>query len=133
MRLASVSFENFKSFKGPVELKLNRINYLIGPNGAGKSNVLAGIGMISSMIQNSVSPSPDDYFDRAADAVMKFAFTVELTRNERLTVAKKVSGYSAGAVDFSASKIFRFLKYDMSFTNNQQIEKIRLSDAQGEL
>lgn len=133
MQLVSVYFENFKSFKDPVELDLNRINYLIGPNGAGKSNVLAGIGTISRMVQGGAIPSPEDYFDRVADAIMRFAFTVELTENERLTLAKKVSQQGAEEIDFSDSKIFQFLRYNMSFTNSQQTEKkIRLFDGQGE-
>lgn len=134
MRLASVSFENFKSFKGPVELELNRINYLIGPNGAGKSNVLAGIDMISKIVQNSTIPSPNDGFDGAADAVMGFSFTVEMNGDERLLLLRKVGQYTEGEIDLSANKTFQFLKYDMAFANEQEIEqKIRLSNDQGEL
>lgn len=134
MRLVSVSFENFKSLKGPVELELDRINCLIGPNGAGKSNVLAGINMISEAVKRGRIPMPDDGFDGAADAVLGFSFTVEMNEDERRTLLEKVGQYNEGAMGFSDNKTFQFLKYDMAFANKQGIEKkIQLSDAQGEL
>lgn len=129
-----MSFENYKSFKDPVEIKLNRINYLIGPNGAGKSNVLAGIQTISNIIRGNAIPPQEDCFDRLENAPIRFSVTIELDEDERRMLLKKVSRYSEGAVDFSTNKIFQYLKYSMSFTDGQEtVKKIQLSDAHGEL
>ena len=132
LELASVSFENYKSFKERAELNLNRINYLIGPNGAGKSNVFAGINLISAVIRNGERPNSDDCFDGIDDAPTSFSFTAKLSKDERHRLVKKTRGYSE--TKDPDGKAFEFLKYEVSFQDNQQIrQRLSLSDVGGNL
>ena len=132
MQLASVSFENFKSFKGRVELDLDRITYLIGPNGAGKSNVLAGVKMVSDMVGDKHYPNQDDCFDGMREAPTTISFTAKLSEDERHKMIKKTLG--SGRTARQNSRAFEFLKYEASFLDNQQtLQKLLLSDGGGTL
>ena len=132
LELASVSFENYKSFKERAELKLNRINYLIGPNGAGKSNVFAGINLISAVIRDGERPNSDDCFDGMAGAPTSFSFTAKLSKDERRRLAEKTHGYSE--TKDPDVKAFEFLKYEVSFQDNHSVrQKLSLSDVGGRL
>ena len=130
MELAAVSFENYKSFKERVELDLGQITYLIGPNGAGKSNVFAGINFISAMVHDGDRPKLGDCFDGMGSKATTFSFTVKLPKDARLRLLERKRGYSGTPT--SNNKEFEFLKHEVSFQNNQQIQqKLLLSDASG--
>ena len=83
MRLHSISFKNFKSFKDETEIVLNDINYLIGPNGAGKSNILSGIQIFSQLLHGKSIPASTDYFDSNLDEDMSLSFTIEMSADDR--------------------------------------------------
>ena len=132
LELASVSFENYKSFKERAELNLNRVNYLIGPNGAGKSNVFAGINLISAVVRDGEHPNSDDCFDGMDGAPTSFSFTAKLSKDERHRLVKKTRGYSE--TKDPDGKAFEFLKYEVSFQNNRhRWQKLSLSDVGGSL
>lgn len=127
LELASVSFENYKSFKERAELNLNRVNYLIGPNGAGKSNVLAGINLISAVIRDGKLPNSNDCFDGMDGVPTSFSFTAKLSKDERRKLAEKTHNYSE--TKDPDGKAFEFLKYEVSFQDNQQTrQRLSLSD-----
>ena len=129
----SVSFENFKSFREPVELNLNRVNYLIGPNGAGKSNVFAGMRLISDILRNDAGPKPGDSFDRTTGALVSFSFTAEMAEDEKSKLFKKWRGRE-GVENFPTEETFRRLKYEVSFVDQRRTRRtIWLSDPGGEL
>lgn len=130
LELASISFENYKSFKERAELNLNRVNYLIGPNGAGKSNVFAGINLISAVVRDGERPNSDDCFDGMAGAPTSFSFTAKLSKDERRKLVEKTRSYSE--TKDPDGKAFGFLKYEVSFQDNQQIrQRLSLSGVGG--
>ena len=116
MRLHSISFKNFKSFKDETEIVLKDINYLIGPNGAGKSNILHGIQVLSRLFTESSIPASTDYFDTKRDADMSLSFTIEMSNDDRNKIFDQTSN---GMSDF-----FRLVKYKVTFSNNKLKEMI---------
>ena len=132
MQLASVSFENFKSFKKRIDLDINRITYLIGPNGAGKSNVLAGINLISGMIKNGDRPGPDDCFDGMYEEPTTLSFTAKLSEDERHNLIIKTR--DRGRTASPDNRAFELLRYEASFQNNQKTrQQLLLSNVGGAL
>ena len=116
MRLHSISFKNFKSFKDETEIVLKDINYLIGPNGAGKSNILHGIQILLRLLSEPSIPASTDYFDTKRDEDMSLSFTIEMSDDDRNKIFNQTSD--------STSDFFRFVKYKVTFNNNTLKEAI---------
>lgn len=127
MRLHSVTFANFKSFLGEVEIPIGRITYLVGPNGAGKSNILEGIQKISSMIlDNEHVARPDDFFNDDDVNGMKLGATFELSDEEQLSFFKYwTQSKKSTQADLGLNAPFRFVKYvvmlDLSAESREEI------------
>ena len=122
MRIHSISFKNFKSFKDETEIVLKDINYLIGPNGAGKSNVLYGIQALSRLLNETSIPASTDYFDTKLDTDMSLSFTIEMSDGDRNKIFDQTSS--------NMSNSFRLVKYKATFNNNA-LKEMRLYATDG--
>lgn len=131
MSLRSVSFKNYKSFKDETTIPLDRITYLIGPNGAGKSNVLGGLQTLSAIITgDDYAPGPGDYFNSNVAQEMALAAEIELSDDERQTIAARIKNRAeALSLDDLAGWIFRRLKYDVLFSGTAKTYTISLTFA----
>ena len=125
MRLHSLSFRNFKSFKDETEIVLKDINYIIGPNGAGKSNILHGIQILSRLLNETFIPASTDYFDAKLDADMSLSFVIEMSDDDRDKIFDQTSNYT--------SNFFRLVKYKATFNNNALKEMtLSITDSNGD-
>lgn len=118
LRLHSVSFKNFKSFRDEVTIPLGQITCLIGPNGAGKSNILHGLKMLSDIIiKNDYIPEPGDYFDNDATQEMKMTAVLELSEDDRHAIIGRIKPPPAVTLGSHTNWLFKRLKYEISFTS----------------
>ena len=118
MKLHSVSFKNFKSFKDETTIPLGQTTCLIGPNGAGKSNVLYGLKTLSAIIRkNEYAPTAGDYFDNDATQEMGLTAVMELSDDERRTITERIKTPSAALSSGHLGEwLFKRLKYEISFS-----------------
>ena len=129
MRLHSISLQNFKSFKDETTIPLGQITYLIGPNGAGKSNILHGLKTLAMVLaKDDYAPEPGNYFDNNTDQVMKLAAAVDLSDDERQSIAAHIKTRS-----FSTSHgelgnwLFKRLKYEITFNGQSKTHAVLLT------
>ena len=129
MRLHSVSFKNFKSFKDETTIPLSQTTCLIGPNGAGKSNVLYGIKTLSAIIRkNEYAPTTGDYFDNDTTQEMELTAVLELSDDERRTIADRIKTQSAALSSGDLGDwLFRRLRYKISFSDQSKSHEVSLT------
>lgn len=134
MRLHSISFQNFKSFRDETTIPLGRITYLIGPNGAGKSNVLHGLKTLSAIItRDDYAPEPGDYFNNGTDREMKLAAVVELSDAERQAIAARIKAPSAALPRIELGRwLFKYLKYESTFSGPLKTHTVLLTFVDGD-
>ena len=119
MRVHSVSFQNYKSFRDEVTIPLGKISYFIGPNGAGKSNILSGLETILSVVAGGdYAPKAGDYFDGDAGASLKLGAVLELSDAERSAIAGSIAADPGAAAPHGdpGRWLFTRLKYEASFS-----------------
>ena len=132
MRLISVAFENFRSFKNRTGIPLTRITYLIGPNGSGKSSVFRGIEALSGTVTGNRTFDQKNHFDRNLDGPARLSFTAELSEDERSDMLNRARADNYGNMDSEAKLTFRYVKYEVSFKRDVLHRKeLSLSDKDG--
>ena len=129
MKLHSVSFKNFKSFKDETTIPLSQTTCLIGPNGAGKSNVLYGINILSDIIRkNEYAPTAGDYFDNDTTQEMRLTAVMDLSDDERKTIADRIKTPSAALSSGDLGEwLFRRLRYEISFSGQSKTHAVSLT------
>ena len=129
LKLHSVSFKGFKSFKDEVTIPLGQITYLIGPNGAGKSNILYGLETLSNIItKNEYAPEQGDYFDNDETQEMKLTAVMDLSDDERRTIADRIKNQSAALLSGDLGEwLFKRLKYEISFSGKSTTHTVSLT------
>ena len=129
MKLHSVSFKNFKSFKDETTIPLSQTTCLIGPNGAGKSNVLYGLKTLSAIItKNEYAPAAGDYFDNDTTQDMGLTAVMELSDDERRKIAHRIKTPSAALSDGHLGDwLFKYLKYEISFSGQSKSHTVSLT------
>ncbi len=132
MKLISVAFENFRSFKNRTEIPLTRITYLIGPNGSGKSSVFRGIEALSGIVTGNHTFDQKNHFDRNSDGPARLSFTAEFSEDERSDMLNRARTDNYGNMDSEAKLTFRYVKYGVSFKQDVLHRKdLSLSDKDG--
>ena len=132
MKLISVAFKNFRSFKNRTEIPLTRITYLIGPNGSGKSSVFRGIEALSGTVTGNRTFDQKNHFDQDWDNQAYLSFTAELSEDERSYMLNKVKERGYATMDFEAKLTFQYVKYEVSFRRGVlHSEDLSLSDKDG--
>lgn len=128
LRLRSVSFQNFKSFREETTIPLGRITCLIGTNGAGKSNILAGLEKMALVLSGgSYEPGRTDYFDNEDSRAMEISATVELSRGERqrlVDASSRLAALPRDRLPFMPS--FHLLRYSAKYADGK-IEHAKFS------
>ena len=90
MKISSLSFKNFKTFRDKESFaEIKDVNFIIGPNGVGKTNVRIGLETIKKMFYGSQMPAQSSFDKNDEEAVLSITF--KLTKNERRQILVSVN------------------------------------------
>ena len=115
MKISSLSFKNFKTFRDEESfVEIKDINFIIGPNGVGKTNVRIGLETIKKMFYGSQIPAQSS-FDKNDEEVI-LSITFKLTKNERRQILVSVN---VDPTD-NSEKYLQYVRYSVWYEANMK-------------
>ena len=108
MKLSSLSFKNFKTFRDEESFaEIKDINFIIGPNGVGKTNVKIGLEAIKNMFYGSQIPAQSSFDKNDEESILSITF--KLTKNERRQTLVSVNMDPAD----NSEKYLQYVRYSV--------------------
>ena len=128
MKISSLSFKNFKTFRDEESFtEIKDINFIIGPNGVGKTNVRIGLETIKAMFYGSSIPTQNSFDKNNEEIVLSITF--KLTKNERRQILMSVNMDPAD----NSEKYLQYVRYSVWHEANTKIrESISVDNIHGD-
>ena len=115
MKISSLSFKNFKTFRDEESFaEIKDVNFIIGPNGVGKTNVRIGLETIKKMFYGSQIPAQSSFDKNDEEAVLSITF--KLTKNERRQILVSVNMDPTN----NSEKYLQYVRYSVWYKANMK-------------